>query len=111
MKVYKFGGASVKDAGGIKNLANIVSGEKDNLVIVVSAFGKTTNALEMLLKLWLEGNKEYRNHLDNIYSYHSGIAEDLFPSGNSAKSRIENSFAGLKDYLRATTAKEYDYEY
>ena len=53
MKVYKFGGASVKDAGGIRNLAEIVSGEKGDLVIVVSAFGKTTNALEKVLKAWI----------------------------------------------------------
>ena len=55
MKVFKFGGASVRDASGIKNLARIVSGEKTELVIVVSAFGKTTNALEKVLKLWLAG--------------------------------------------------------
>ena len=60
MKVYKFGGASVKDAAGIKNLAKIVSCEKDNLVVVVSAFGKTTNALEKVLKEWREGGSVYR---------------------------------------------------
>jgi aspartate kinase len=49
MIVYKFGGASVKDAGGIRNLARIVSEVKEKLVIVVSAFGKTTNALEKVL--------------------------------------------------------------
>ena len=62
MKVYKFGGASVKDAAGIRNLANIVSAEPDNLVIVVSAFGKTTNALEKVLKAWLSGDEKlYRS--------------------------------------------------
>ena len=50
MRVYKFGGASVNDAAGVRNLTNIVSKEKENLVIVVSAFGKTTNALEKVLK-------------------------------------------------------------
>ena len=50
MKVYKFGGASVRDGQGIRNLAKIVSEESDNLVVVVSAFGKTTNALEEVLK-------------------------------------------------------------
>ena len=48
MKVYKFGGASVKDARGIRNLAEIVKNEPDDLVIVVSAIGKTTNALEQV---------------------------------------------------------------
>ena len=58
MKVYKFGGASVKDAAGIRNLAKIVKAESDNLVIVVSAFGKTTNALEKVLKAWLSGDEK-----------------------------------------------------
>ena len=68
MKVYKFGGASVKDAAGIKNLTSIISREKESLVVVVSAFGKTTNALELVLKVWLTGGNSYRDHLDNIYS-------------------------------------------
>jgi len=55
MIVYKFGGASVKDADGIKNLKEIVSAVKENLIIVVSAFGKTTNALERVLKTWIAG--------------------------------------------------------
>lgn len=50
MKVYKFGGASVRDARGIKNLTSIVSREESPLLIVVSALGKTTNALEKMFK-------------------------------------------------------------
>jgi aspartate kinase len=111
MKVYKFGGASVKDAAGIRNLVKIVSGEKANLVIVVSAFGKTTNALEKVLKAWLAGDKSYRDHLDNIYSYHASIADELFPSGNSARAKIDNSFANLREYLLASKRSSFDYEY
>jgi len=111
MKVFKFGGASVKDAAGIKNLVKIVSKEKDNLVIVVSAFGKTTNALEMVLKTWLEGDKGYREHLENIYSYHSSVADDLFPSGNGVKNKIDISFSKLKEYLLSPKNADYDFEY
>jgi aspartate kinase len=111
MKVYKFGGASVKDAAGIKNLTSIISKEKENLAIVVSAFGKTTNALELVLKAWLAGGNSYRDHLDNIYSYHAAVAEELFPSGNSAKGRIDMSFALLKEYLRKAKKSDFDFEY
>jgi aspartate kinase len=111
MKVYKFGGASVKDAQGIRNLAKIASIEKDNLVIVVSAFGKTTNALEIVLKAWLAGDNGYKGHLDNIYSYHSSVIEELFPSGNSAINKIDLSFSILKEYLLSETKSGYDYEY
>ncbi len=111
MKVFKFGGASVKDATGIKNLAKIVAQEKENLVIVVSAFGKTTNALEKVLKLWLAGEKSYKEHLDNIYSYHSGVVEELFTSGNSVGNKIDKSFTKLKEYLLSEKKSEYDFEY
>jgi aspartate kinase len=111
MKVFKFGGASVKDAAGIKNLAKIVSQEKENLVIVVSAFGKTTNALEKVLKLWLAGEKSFKEHLENIYSYHSGVVEELFNSGNSAGNKIDKSFTKLKEYLQSEKKSEYDFEY
>jgi aspartokinase len=68
MKVYKFGGASVKDTEGIRNLEAIVRNETGHLVIVVSAFGKTTNALEQVLKAWMAGNDGYSELLDNLYA-------------------------------------------
>ncbi len=111
MKVYKFGGASVKDGEGIRNLARIVSAEKENLVIVVSAFDKTTNALEKVLKTCMEGENMFRELLDDIYSYHLSVAEELFPSGNSGKSKIDISFARLEEYLISSKKKDYDFEY
>ncbi|OFY61441.1 MAG: hypothetical protein A2V64_12555 [Bacteroidetes bacterium RBG_13_43_22] len=111
MKVYKFGGASVKDAAGIRNLAEIVSKEKENLVIVVSAFGKTTNALEKVLKLWLAGDKAFKEQLENIHSYHASIVDELFTKENSVKNNIGESFARLKDYLLKAKKSEYDFEY
>lgn len=111
MKVYKFGGASVKDAAGIKNLAAIVSKEKEKLTVVVSAFGKTTNALEIVLKTWLAGGDNYKDHLDDIYSYHSAVTEELFPAGNSAKGKIDVSFALLKEHLLTARESQFDFEY
>jgi aspartate kinase len=111
MKVFKFGGASVKDASGIKNLTAIVSKEKNDLTVVVSAFGKTTNALEIVLKAWLAGGNNYKDHIDNIYSYHASVAKELFPSGNSAKGKIDTSFALLKEYLLKAKKSNYDFEY
>ncbi len=111
MKVFKFGGASVKDPAGIRNLANITGKEKGDLAIVISAFGKTTNALEILLRSWLSGDNNFRDHLDNIYLYHSSVAEELFPEGNSAKGKIDNSFSKLREYLSKSGRGSYDYEY
>lgn len=111
MKVYKFGGASVKDPDGIRNLAAIVREEPGNLVVVVSAFGKTTNALEQVLKTWMAHDENYRNLLDNIYNYHDSVACGLFPGGNSARGMIDNSFALLREYLVSAKKEDYDFEY
>ncbi|MFZ0283070.1 MAG: aspartate kinase [Bacteroidales bacterium] len=111
MKVLKFGGASVMDAAGIRNLYRIVSQETGNLVIVVSAFGKTTNALEKVLKSWLSGQEEYSDLLEDIYGYHISIAEELFPSSNSSKSKIDISFAKLGEYLKSSGKCGYDFDY
>lgn len=111
MIVYKFGGASVKDAGGIRNLARIVSEVRENLAIVISAFGKTTNALEKVLGAWMTGEDTYKDRLDDIYSYHLSVAEELFPSGNSGKSKIDISFAKLEEYLKSSKRSGYDFEY
>jgi len=111
MKVYKFGGASVNDAEGIRNLTAIVSAEKEDLVIVVSAFGKTTNALERVLNAWISGNESYKDLLEDIYGYHLSVAEELLPSGNSRKSKIDISFAKLEEYLKSSKKAGYDFEY
>lgn len=111
MKIYKFGGASVRDAGGIENLAEIVSAVKDELVIVVSAFGKTTDALEELLNSWMKNDGGYRKHLDDVYNEHLSIAKALLAPGDPAIKRIHNSFAELREYLSREERSVYDYEY
>ena len=111
MKVYKFGGASVKDAAGIRNLAMIVSVESDNLVVVVSAFGKTTNALEKVLKAWLAGDNVYKSLLEEIYKNHHSIIEELFTDKTKAAGNIDNSFARLKEHLFSEKKTDYDFDY
>ena len=111
MKVYKFGGASVKDAAGIMNLTNIVLQEQGNLVIVVSAFGKTTNDLEEVLRAWLEGSDDYSVLLDKIRITHLAVAQNLFGSDNSVNDKINLSFSRLKEYLLTGKKTEYDFDY
>ena len=111
MKVYKFGGASVKDGSGVRNLADIVFGVSDNLVVVVSAFGKTTNALERVLKAWLAEDNVYKILLDEIYKNHQSLTNDLFTDNTAVSVNIDNSFARLKEYLSAEKRKGFDFEY
>ncbi|MCX6321491.1 MAG: aspartate kinase [Bacteroidia bacterium] len=111
MKVYKFGGASVKNAPGIRNLASIVSLESENLVVVVSAFGKTTNALEKVLMAWLNGEEKYTALLDEVYEGHLLVIDELFSTFSEVKEKIDISFARLKDYLMTGSKGKHDFEY
>jgi aspartate kinase len=116
MKVFKFGGASVKDASALRNLAQIVStqGSKQNLLLVVSAMGKTTNALEQVYDLATAG-QEYLAALDQSRDYHLTIVHDLFPDReHPVYARIEHLFAQLQQQLQATKnqfATAYDQGY
>lgn len=111
MVVYKFGGASVKDGAGIRNLLKIVKDEKDNLVIVVSAFGKTTNALEKVLHAWLSQDPACTGFIEKIYNYHLDVVNDLFEGSSETKERLDLSFSLLRDHILAGSAGKYDYEY
>jgi aspartate kinase len=74
MQVYKFGGASVKDAEGIKNLAAIVKTiPQNNLLIVISAMGKTTNALENLTHSYFNQKDDIHQIFDEVKNYHFSI--------------------------------------
>ena len=111
MKVYKFGGASVKDGVAIKNLAGIISEVSGNLVVVVSAFGKTTNALEKVLKAWMDRDDLCRNLLNELYMYHQSVIDELYTESSIISANIDNSFARLKEYLSAGKRGDYDFEY
>ena len=82
MKVFKFGGASIKSAHAVENMGNIISRYIDEkIVVVVSAMGKTTNALEVLVEKKTRKD-DYIHNLENIYQYHLGIIHELFPDHN-----------------------------
>ncbi|MEI6050191.1 MAG: aspartate kinase [Bacteroidota bacterium] len=111
MKVFKFGGASVRDAAGVRNLAMIVSEESAELLVVVSAFGKTTNALEKVLKAWLTGDNDYKILLEEIYKNHQSVIFELFTDKIIPSIKIDISFACLKKYLLSEKRSGYDFEY
>lgn len=78
MRIYKFGGASVKDAAGVRNVMNVLKTMgTDQLGIVVSAMGKTTNALEEVIASYESNDQRYLNLIDALYQQHMEIVEDL----------------------------------
>ena len=92
MKVFKFGGASVKDAAAVKNVTKILSGfSEDQLVVVVSAMGKTTNALEKVVSAFMDKSGEAPKLLQEVKDFHRKIMLDLFPSANHPVFDIVNN--------------------
>ncbi len=101
MEVYKFGGASIKDAPAIRNMEKIIRSleRSDNLLIVVSAMGKTTNALEKILADFLE-EKEYGVNINKLQEYFSRICHDLFQSPSHPVHKfLLQAFNGLRGQL------------
>ena len=99
MQVFKFGGASVKDAAAIKNLAAIVQQyQKEELLVVVSAMGKTTNALEKLTTAYINQTDEVHAVFTGIKSFHHQIMAELFASSNPVFDEVENTFVEI-DWL------------
>lgn len=110
MKVYKFGGASVKDSESIKNVCAIIEGG-ESLVIVISAMGKTTNKLEQVVDDYLNEN-DYKTSLQNVLDYHKNILEDLFLD---READIWETFEKISNYgklyLKNKPEKNYDKTY
>lgn len=112
MIVYKFGGASVSSADAIRNLADIAGHCKDELFIVVSAFGKTTNNLERLLGCWFEGSEERFLIFRQISDYHSEIINDLFPDdANGVRNSISELNCAIENKIDSSPLGNYDFEY
>lgn len=112
MKVYKFGGASVKDADGVRNIAKIVSEEPGNLIVVVSAMGKMTNALETLCNRWFYRNGDTEVIVTEIREYHDRIISGLFGDDREQEDQwMENLYGKLRDILNDEPSQSYDYEY
>ena len=110
MEVYKFGGASVKDAYGIRNLGSIVKEHKGELLVVVSALGKTTNALENVVADFLEKGSAPESKIEYLESYHNNIIEELGLQGGVFE-KVGKEFSELNSFLLKTESCDYDFIY
>lgn len=112
IKIFKFGGASVKDSEGVKNLVRVLKETgTDNKLIVVSAMGKTTNALEVVVKDYLETH-HIPASLEEVKSYHRDILKVLFENNQSpVHFKVESLFTELENFLQHNRSKQYDFVY
>jgi len=112
MLVFKFGGASVKDAAGIINLGKVVEHYKSNqLLIVVSAMGKTTNALEKLTRAYFNQTDDVHDFYEEIKQNHYHILSEIFDSNAPIFDEVANTFVEIDWMLEDEPQDDYDFIY
>ncbi|TXD81199.1 aspartate kinase [Subsaximicrobium wynnwilliamsii] len=113
MRIFKFGGASVKNAEGVKNLASVLQqvGHEHTLV-VLSAMGKTTNALEVVIHNYFNTKPELQSALQEVKSYHNGIVLDLFEhTEHPVFKKVAALFQDLDYFLNRNKSPDYNFVY
>lgn len=112
MRIFKFGGASVKDAEGVKNVAHVLSKVGfENTLLVVSAMGKTTNALETVVASHFRDNDKGLKALDPLRLYHFEIIDKLFDSNAPVYKAVSQFFTDLEYFLAHNKSPQYSFVY
>lgn len=112
MKVFKFGGASVKNADAIRNVTNILkSYQSEELVIVISAFGKMTNALENVINAYFHQQADLPEKLAFVKNYHLSVMKDLFEDNHAVFTKVEKWFVEMNAYVQQPVTEPYDCVY
>jgi aspartate kinase len=113
MRVFKFGGASVKDANGVRNVYDVLQKVGyDDVLIVVSAMGKTTNALELVIKDYFENAKTLQSSVQEVKKHHYEIIMDLFDDEkNPVFPAVDNLFGELDYFLSHNKSPNYSFVY
>lgn len=113
MKIFKFGGASVKDAEGVKNVLSVLQKVgHDDVLLVISAMGKTTNALEVVIKHYFEKSPELKASIQEVRKYHIQILLELFEDDKHPVFRAVNvHFEELDYFLSHNKSPNYNFVY
>jgi len=113
MKIFKFGGASVKDSIGVENLFLVLSEIGfDKTLVIVSAMGKTTNALELVVKNYFSNKDELQYSLNEVFKFHNEIVLNLFPNNkHEIFNEINEIFENLRGFLKRNKSPNYSFVY
>jgi aspartate kinase len=112
LHVYKFGGASVRDADGIRRVIEIVrSRAKEPILIVVSAMGKITNHLERLVLAWRKREPAQATLFKELQTSHIQVATELLPEGHALFGRLQSTFEELQQRFGSLDPANYDLSY
>ena len=113
MEVFKFGGASVKDAEGVINLVDILSKKKsEKTIIIVSAMGKSTNALEKIIELYFAEANQVSSEIISLKEFHLKIIKNLFnEKNNDCEKEVHKLFEELKLFLKSNKSPDFSFVY
>ncbi|WP_420552081.1 aspartate kinase [Tenacibaculum aiptasiae] len=112
MRIFKFGGASVKDAESVKNVARVLQHEgTENLLVVISAMGKMTNAFEEIINNYFYKKDSLQNSIDFVVNYHQEIIDDLFEENHEITNKVNLLFGELSGFMAQNTSTDYNYVY
>jgi aspartate kinase len=113
MQIFKFGGASVKDAEGVKNLAHVLSKVGyNNTLIVVSAMGKTTNAMETVISNYFDTKHQLQSSLQDVKKYHNNILLDLFDNEqHQVFETVDKLFQEIVQFFDHNKSPNYNFVY
>ncbi len=102
----------MKDAEGVKNLSSIVKQVDDDLVVVVSAMGKTTNAMEQIARAFFAGDTEDSLRIfEEVKEGHQKVMDDLFGKSSTYQEEIDDWFNLLQKKLGEKSSSDFDFEY
>ena len=112
LRVFKFGGASVKDADAVRNVASIIEQHDGQLAVVVSAMGKTTNAMELIVDALFNRKQEvFEELVAEREAFHKAILKQLFEENDPIYEEIEELFSELREKYEERLPENYDFEY
>ena len=113
MRIFKFGGASIKDAEAVRNIYDVlqITGHSD-VLLVVSAMGKTTNAIEVVINNYFEKSGELKASIQEVKKYHNQILLDLFEDDqNPVFAALKKLFDEMELFLENNKSPNYNYVY
>lgn len=112
MRIFKFGGASVKDANGVKNVAKVLQHEgTENTLVVISAMGKMTNAFEQVVNDYFYKKESLKDSLSFVEDFHQNMLNNLFSTNHEVYNKVNHLFGELSGFMARNTSKDYNYVY
>ncbi len=113
MRIFKFGGASVKDASSVKNVASVLEQVgSENVLIIVSAMGKTTNAIEGIVEIYQNNPTQLKTAIQQLEAFHLEIVEELLGENkNELEEKVKELIQQLLFFFQHNKSPNYSFVY